>query len=67
MLFQLKTRAYYSTLRIVYHTRDDCVEGRKILKKYLKQGKGGRSLCAACKALTHRRDSRSIYDAIDRP
>ena len=61
----MKTKAYYSTLRIIYHTRTDCVEGRKIPKKYLKEGKGGRSLCTACRALTHRRVSKSIYDAID--
>ena len=63
----MNTKAYYSTLRIIYHTREDCMEGRKIRKKYLKQGKGGRSLCTGCRALNERRDSKSIYDAIDRP
>ena len=60
----MKTRAYYSSLRIVYHTHDDCEEGRRIPEKYLKRGKGGRSLCTDCRALNQRRVSKSNDDAI---
>ena len=61
----MKIRAYYSTLRIVYHTHDDCEEGRRIPEKNLKRGKGGRSLCNDCRALNQRRVPRPNDDAID--
>ncbi len=40
--------AWYSTLRMVYHTSRMCYEARNIPDAYRREGKGGRVLCNTC-------------------
>lgn len=46
--FHTDSPEYEPKHREVYHSKDDCSEGKKIQDKHRKAGTGGKKLCEVC-------------------
>ena len=47
-----KTAPFHSVLQNVHHNNTSCTEGNNIERENLRQGTGGKPLCANCQRLS---------------